>query len=58
MKIPANQAAEMVVQMTTEVTSLQEDLDRYIAFHQEIIQKKTDTLAVLESVAEWDYLPD
>lgn len=54
MKIPANQAAEMVVQMTEEISSLQTLLDNHIAFHQDVIQKKRDTLAVLESVAEWE----
>ena len=58
MKTPKNQAAEMVVQMTEETTKMQNDLDTYVSGRQELIQKNLDTIAVLESVAEWDEVPD
>jgi hypothetical protein len=58
MRTPKNQAAEMVAQLTSDTALLQNDLDLYAASRQEIIQKNMDTIAVLESMAEWDEVPD
>ena len=53
MKTPTNSAAEMIAQLTADNLSVQNALDAYTSDCQTRIQKNTETIALLEPVAEW-----
>jgi Mg2+ and Co2+ transporter CorA len=60
MRIPTNSAAEMIDQMTKDNTSIEENIVISQQRHEEYIQdcrtriaKNIETIAILESVAQW-----